>query len=333
MRPVMRVIEGSRSVRRSALRAAYEHFRLERQGNLVSAQTLAHYDFMVLPFLDWLEDATPQAADFQALDVASLRHYRAELAARPGRHGRLLQPETIRDSHRALLTFFRWARSEGYELDERILALRRPQAAHKEATLYHLGQLRQILAACNPRLPQEELAVRILVGSGIRASELCGLAVAGPDGLPDLMLDSLRRGRVELRVRWNAGAKGRRTRRVPITAKLAAQIKRYEARNRPAVPATAILINERGRPYNRFGVDAIMDRLQLRVGFRVHAHGFRHTFGTVATKLGWNLEFVRAALGHAGYGELLRYVRLATERDLGPRKEWEEFVLANPSVE
>jgi hypothetical protein len=26
-----------------------------------------------------------------------------------------------------------------------------------------------------------------------------------------------------------------------------------------------------------------MDRLQVRVGFRVHAHAFRHTFATVAS--------------------------------------------------
>jgi site-specific recombinase XerC len=70
----------------------------------------------------------------------------------------------------------------------------------KEATVFHIAQLRDVLAACNPERPQEELIVRLLVGSGVRAAELCGLAVRGPDGLPDLMLDSLDRGRVELRV-------------------------------------------------------------------------------------------------------------------------------------
>jgi integrase len=72
------------------------------------------------------------------------------------------------------------------------------------------------------------------VGSGVRASELCGLALLAPDGLSDLDLDSLERGRVELRVRWDGGAKDRKSRRVPITPKLAASIKRYEARERPA---------------------------------------------------------------------------------------------------
>ena len=36
-------------------------------------------------------------------------------------HGRRLQPHSILDSHKALLTFFRWARAEGYQFDPRIL--------------------------------------------------------------------------------------------------------------------------------------------------------------------------------------------------------------------
>ena len=51
----------------------------------------------------------------------------------------------------------------------------------------------------------------------------------------------------------------------------------------------------------------------------MHAHGFRHTFATVATQMGWNLERVRAAMGHADYSVLQRYVCLSAERDLGPK--------------
>src|SRR2546428_6258655 len=72
--------------------------------------------------------------------------------------------------------------------------LKAPRVPLKEATVFHIARLRDVLAACNAERPQEELIVRILVGSGVRAAELCGLAVRGPDGLPDLMLDSLDRG-------------------------------------------------------------------------------------------------------------------------------------------
>ncbi|TMC07674.1 MAG: site-specific integrase [Chloroflexi bacterium] len=285
---------------RTQLWTAYEHYRLGRQGDLVSEKTLETYVTHVEPFLTWAGDE----CGF-----------------------------TVLDSHKALLTFFRWARTEGYEFDGRILELKRPRVPKPEADVYHMSQLRAILTACNRRVPQEELMVRILVGSGVRASELCGLALVGPDGLSDVMTDSMARGRVELRVRWDGGAKGKKSRRVPITPKLAAAIKAYQGRHRREVEHGALLINQHGRPYQRYGVDAIMDRLQRRVGFRVHAHAFRHTFATIVTKLGWNFEHLRAAMGHAEYKELQRYVRLATERDLGSRRDWLDFIAANPATE
>jgi hypothetical protein len=56
-------------------------------------------------------------------------------------------------------------------------------------------------------------------------------------------------------------------------------------------------------------------------------------FEAVATKLGWNFEHLRAGMGHSEYGMLQRYVRLATERDLGWRKDWLDFIVANPALD
>ncbi len=65
---------------------------------LVAANTLLHYDRMVLPFLDWLDGQ--EVRRFDDLDVGLVRAYRAQLAARPGQHGRPLQPKTILESRR-----------------------------------------------------------------------------------------------------------------------------------------------------------------------------------------------------------------------------------------
>ena len=249
MATMRRVVRGrSTTATRPAARrqppigAGYEHFRLDREGALVSRNTLAFYDAMVLPFLAWLDGEGVQR--FEHLDITHARLWRARLASTPGRHGRPLQPSTMHGSHRAIGTFLRWASREGYQIDGRILELAAPRVAGKEPTVYHIAQLRRVLAACNPEVPTEDLMVRLLVGSGIRRSEVCGLAVAAPDGLPDLMVDSMQRGRVELRVRWDGGAKGRKSRRVPITPKLAAALKRYEARHRPDTEHRHLLISE-----------------------------------------------------------------------------------------
>ncbi|HXM55740.1 MAG TPA: site-specific integrase [Candidatus Dormibacteraeota bacterium] len=322
----MRVISGLATERRTTpLEEAYAHFRLDRQGLPVSPATLRLYEHTIGRFLRWVRSEHPEVRRF-------VRRYRAELASRPGLRGRPIQPETLSGSDRALRTFFRWAAAEGYPVADRILALPKVRVPWKEPTLFHIRQLREILAACNPRLPQEALAVRLLIGAGVRRLELCGLAVEGPDGLPDLNVDSLDRGIVELRVRGEAGAKGMRARRVPVVPKLGAEIKRYVARHRPEVPHRNLLISNDGRPYGRWGIDALMDRLAERVGFRVHAHAFRHSFATVATQLGWNFERLRAAMGHEDYVTLQRYVRLAAERDLGRLEDWTEFVAEPPQV-
>jgi hypothetical protein len=187
--------------RRPPIRTGYEHFRLERQGELVSPKTLEYYDGMVLPFLDWLDGEGVQR--FEHLDVEHARRYRARLASTPGSNGRQRQPATLHGSHRAIRAFLRWASREGYTIDGRILDLASPRVPKKEPTVYHIAQLRTLLAACKPEVPTEDLTVRLLVGSGIRRAEVCGLAVTAPDGLHDLMSDSLQRGRVELRVRWD----------------------------------------------------------------------------------------------------------------------------------
>ena len=45
----MRLLQGTFGARRrqSVVEAAYDHFRLDRQGNLVSANALQHYDYLV----------------------------------------------------------------------------------------------------------------------------------------------------------------------------------------------------------------------------------------------------------------------------------------------
>jgi integrase len=245
----LRVISGLAAERRTTpLEEAYAHFRLDRQGLPVSPATLRLYEHTIGRFLRWVRSERPDVRRFEDLDVVVVRQYRADLAARPGLRGRPIQPETLSGSDRALRTFFRWASAEGYPVADRILALPKVRVPWKEPTLFHIRQLREILAACNPRLPQEALAVRLLVGAGVRRLELCGLAIEGPDGLPDLNTDSLDRGIVELRVRGEAGAKGMRARRVPVVPKLGAEIKRYVARHRPEVPHRNQLISNDGGP-------------------------------------------------------------------------------------
>jgi hypothetical protein len=101
-------------------------------------------------------------------------------------------------------------------------------------------------------------------------------------------------------------------------------IRRYELRARPRVTSPQLLITRRGEPYKTWGLDSVMNRIRERVGFHVHAHAFRHTRASAMVSFGSSLEHVRSFIGHTT--TLHRYVRLATERDLGDLDRWAQLI-------
>jgi site-specific recombinase XerD len=308
------------------VRDAIELFILERRADKKQPSTIRYYRQQLGLFYTWLVQQDVPGDGPEDVSKALILAYRLHLQERG--HTRLvgqpLQHTTLVASQRAVRTFFAWAEEEGYVIDGRILKLRKTRVPQKDATVYTLSQMNDILAACAS--PTEELAVRLLVGTGVRLSEAVGVCLRGPDGLPDLETDNLGRGCATLRVRWDAGAKGLKTRRTPVAVPLMKAIRRYELRDRPRVTSPQLLITRRGEAYKTWGLDSVMDRLQERVGFHVHAHAFRHTWASVMVQSGWSLEHVRSFIGHTDYTTLHRYVRLATERDLGDLDRWAQLI-------
>jgi integrase/recombinase XerD len=308
------------------VRDAIELFILERRADKKQPSTIRYYRQQLGLFFAWLTQQDVTGDGPEDVSKALILAYRLHLQERG--HTRLigqpLQHTTLVASQRALRTFFAWAEEEGYVIDGRILKLRKTRVPQKDATVYTLSQMDAILTACAS--PTEELAIRLLVGTGVRLSEAVGVCLRGPDGLPDLETDNLGRGCATLRVRWDAGAKGLKTRRTPVAVPLMKAIRRYELRDRPRVTSPQLLITRRGEAYKTWGLDSVMDRLQERVGFHVHAHAFRHTWASVMVQSGWSLEHVRSFIGHTDYTTLHRYVRLATERDLGDLDHWAQLI-------
>ena len=144
MRTRVRVIQGRLAevepYRASAIEAAYQHFRLDKQGSLVSPKTLRHYEGMIRPFLCWLEEEHPGVGRFEQLGVDLVREYRVVVAQRSTNRGRPPEPATLNDLHRRLMTFLRWAEDEGYAVDSRMRRLKAPRVPLKEATVLHVGK-------------------------------------------------------------------------------------------------------------------------------------------------------------------------------------------------
>ncbi len=100
----VRVIQGRLAEvephRTSAIEAAYQHFRLDRQGSLASPKTLRHYEWMIRPFLRWLSSERPGVDRFERLDVDLVGYHRAEqsyLGTKPPQLSDYLDDDVSRD--------------------------------------------------------------------------------------------------------------------------------------------------------------------------------------------------------------------------------------------
>jgi len=71
-------------------------------------------------------------------------------------------------------------------------------------------------------------------------------------------------------------------------------------------------------------IEYLLRRIKLRVGFKVHAHKFRHTFATEYLRREGDIERLRRILGHSSYVMVMRYLHL-DKGDLG-----KDFDLRSP---
>jgi integrase len=144
----------------------------------------------------------------------------------------------------------------------------------------------------------DRVIIETLMASGLRNSELCGLR------LRDAELSS---SEPKLIV---AGTP-RQDRKVYIPESLAKLLRRFIREVRPIRPlgdfrnndpAGPLILNERGRRYDRTAIYRRVVRVLEQAGFGAHASVqlLRHTYGYLAYRnTGGNLLFVQRQLGHA----------------------------------
>ena len=147
---------------------------------------------------------------------------------------------------------------------------------------------------------RDEMVVRVLVGSGLRAEEFCELQVR------DLGIDG---GKSQIDVRHG---KGNKARSVFIGPRLAELLRRYRIEE----------MEKNGRLSRLFGRSyRTLHRLVSRVGkragfFGLHPHALRHTFGTILYNYGRDIFFIADQMGHASTDTTRIYAKVLTERKL-----------------
>jgi site-specific recombinase XerD len=246
--------------------------------------------------IDWYRqkvEAYLAHGDSRTLSEFTADSFRAYIACLQERE---LADNTIHGCFQVLKSLANWADREGYEVDPDVLRLRGPKLPELEMEAYSAGEVEAAIQRASPAWAR--LAVQILVGTGLRVSELCGLQLDDFEDDADATFLRVRRG------------KGGKFRRVPVSPRLRKAISGYVHRDRPEVRSTHLLLTTVGQQVRVETCTRMLHRLGARVGFRVHAHKFRHTFATTYLRNGGDMERLRRILGHSTYAMVMRYVHL-----------------------
>jgi integrase/recombinase XerD len=236
-----------------------------------------------LEFMSAKRVSTPEEIDRELLREYLSEPHIAKLA--PRSRGRLLS---------ALRGFHRYCCESGVatvDPTEHFKGSLPPRGLPKVLSVEEVERLLAAPGGRSEALRQRDRAMlELLYGSGLRASELCGLPVRGLD-------------LIERSVR--VVGKGDKERLVPVGEEAVDAIGRYRDDGREILlkgrAREELFLNVRGGPLSRVGLWKVLQKRAAGCGLagRVGPHTLRHSFATHLLHGGADLRAVQEMLGHS----------------------------------
>lgn len=153
-----------------------------------------------------------------------------------------------------------------------------------------------------PNAVRDKAIIMIMVDGGLRASEVCGLAVSDYEQ---------RRGQLTIR-----HGKGDKKRQVYLGEVARKSLWRYLATRKAMKRDDPLLMSRDGGALSRFALRSMIEHLGQRAGVDgATCHRFRHTFAINFLRNGGNLFALQEMLGHASLEMVKNYAKIA-ELDL-----------------
>lgn len=268
----------------------------------LSDRTLEQYEWSLRSFIGFLGEGPVLAeldADRARAWVESLKGSR--------------RPTSLRTALRPLKVFTGWAVREGYLRADPIITVALPRAPRPLIEPLHPNQVAVLMAGGPPVL---RAAIAVLVDTGLRASELCGLAVS-----------DVRQGYLFVR------GKGGYERLAPFGSACAEELRRYVVRTRgePHHDEDPLFLLPSGAALSSHRLGELMRRAGHAAGIRgvrVSPHTLRHTFAIEFLRNGGGELALQKALGHKSLDMVRLYAELsgadvaAAHRAASPLDRW-----------
>ena len=269
------------------LRGYLEHLSNERR---LSRHTVENYARDITALFG-LAGNTP----LKQLQVQNVRRFVAQL------HARGLDGRSLGRMLSAWRGFFHYlARDHGYAQNP-CLGIRPPKSAKRlphALSPDEAGRLMEI-AATDPLAVRDKAILELLYSSGLRLSELTGLAE-----------DDVNLRDATVRVT----GKGSKTRIVPVGSHAIAALKAWlPARGQLARPtAKALFVGQDGKALGPRAVQTRLKQWAMKLGLadKVHPHALRHSFASHLLQSSGDLRAVQELLGHASISTTQVYTHL-----------------------
>lgn len=284
------------------LRTAFaRHLQFERHA---SPRTVEEYSRDLAGFVAFVRKRAPEVLeDAGAIDVVLLRAWLGQLS-------RKHVPSSISRKISALRTWMRWLRRRGVIAACPADQLAMPKVQRGLPALLSAESAKQVVEAPEgdtPRRLRDRALLELLYGSGLRASEVCGLATHDLD-----LVSGLAR----------VSGKGRKERVVPLGQPCIDALERWLAvreqwlPRRPAmVDRDALFVGVRGGRLHRSALWAIVREFGARGAGRadLHPHALRHSCATHMLEGGADLRAIQELLGHASLSTTQRYTHVSMD--------------------
>ncbi len=316
---------------------AVEGFLQHKAAEALSAATLYAYKDHLTVFRTQVGDHPVQAittADLRAFLAWMRSDYQPRRLS--GKTGPL-SPKTLRNFWVSLSAFFRWASTE-FAFENPMKGVPAPRFQYPPIEPFTKEEIERLLKACEfsreartearrkfvmrrPTANRDRALILILVDTGLRASELCSLAVG------DLEPST---GKVHIKHGRAGGAKGGKGRFVYLGKAARRAVWRYLAEREDGKdPDAPLFIGKFNRTLQRDVLLKLIERAGRRAGVdHCHPHRFRHTFAITYLRSGGDLFTLRALLGHSSLEMVQHYARIAqvdvqdAHRRASPADNW-----------
>jgi len=253
----------------------------------LSARSLSYYDGIIRKCIDYI------GKPIRLIDANDIRRCLSWALTERG-----CSPRTVNNERRVLSTFFQWLENEDIIRKSPVKRTKSLKEEHGDKKPFSDEDVARLREAC--RDDRERAVVELLLSSGMRVSELCGLNRADMD----------MNGR-----ECEVLGKGRKRRTCYFSADAKLYLERYLASRTDSDPALIVTANKKQGTRVTFGaIERMVREIGKRAGVdNTHPHRFRRTMATNNLRRGMKLEEIQQLLGHSNMDTTLIYAKVDRE--------------------